>query len=106
MQQYRLALLVAAIVLIALIFVPFFSAGITLLVDWIWFSHVGFREIYVTILKTQAGLNIFGGFTFLVLVGLSLWTARTVADRSGYLPASLRAFPIPKHFPSILRGLL
>ena len=106
MQQYRLALLVAAIVLIALIFVPFFSAGITLLVDWIWFSHVGFREIYLTILKTQAGLNIFGGFTFLVLVGLSLWTARTVANRSGYLPVFRREFPSPQRFLSIFRALL
>jgi uncharacterized protein len=106
MRQYRLVLLLAALVLIVLILVPFFSAGVSLLVDWMWFDHAGFREIYLTILRTQAGLSISCGAVLLLFAGLNLWAARTVAHRSGYLPLSRSAFPPLERFPSLLRVLL
>jgi uncharacterized membrane protein (UPF0182 family) len=106
MRQNRVALLLAALALIFFVVVPFFSAGINLLVDWMWFSHAGYREIYVTMLKTEAGLSLCSGIAFLLLTGVSLWTAGTVAERSGYLPVSRMTFSVPKGFPIVLRGVL
>ena len=107
MRQHRLALLIAALFLIFAIIVPFSSAGIRLLVDWMWFRHVGFREIFSTILEAQLRLGIFCGGGFLLLTGLNLWAARDVAHRSGYLPATRTIeFPGIEKFPPVFRGLL
>jgi uncharacterized protein len=103
MRQYRLAQLFAALLVILLIFVPLLSGGISLLVDWLWFNHTGFREIYLTILKTQAELGGYCGIVFLLLTGLNLWIARGVARRSGY-PTLARTIDFPglERFPSVL----
>ena len=107
MRQNRLALLIAALFLIFVIVVPVSSAGIGWLVDWIWFGHVGFREIFITILETQVGLGVCGGIGFLLLTGLNLWAARGVARRSGYLPVPRTIeFPGIEKFPPVFRGLL
>jgi uncharacterized membrane protein (UPF0182 family) len=107
MKQHRLALLTAALFLIFAIIVPLSSAGIRLLVDWMWFRHVGFREIFSTILEAQLGLGIFCGGGFLLLTGLNLWAARDVAHRSGYLPATRTIeFPGIEKVPPVFRGLL
>jgi uncharacterized protein len=106
MRQNRLAWLLAGLFVIVFVIVPFSSAVITLLVDWMWFTHEGFREIYATMLETQAGLSLCCGMAFLLLTGLSLWTSGIVAQRSGYLPISRMTFPALKGLPSVLRGLL
>jgi uncharacterized membrane protein (UPF0182 family) len=107
MRQNRLALLIAALFLVFVIVVPILSAGIGLLVDWTWFRHVGFREIFITILETQVGLGVCGGIGFLALTGLNLWAARGVARRSGYLPVTRTLeFPGIEKFPPVFRGLL
>ena len=57
MRRYRLVLFVAALVLILLVIIPLVSSGISLLVDWQWFNHTGFREIYVTLLEGPSGID-------------------------------------------------
>jgi uncharacterized membrane protein (UPF0182 family) len=107
MRQNRLALLIAALFLIFVIVVPLSSAGIRLLVDWIWFRQVGYREIFSTILAAQVGLGILCGGGFLLLTGLNLWAARDVARRSGYLPVtSTIEFPAIEKIPPVFRGLI
>jgi uncharacterized membrane protein (UPF0182 family) len=107
MRQYSLVLLLAALALILLIFVPLFSAGIGLLVDWMWFNHTGFREIYITTLETQVGLGGLCGLGFLLLTGVNFRTSRAVAHRSGYLAlARTIEFPAFKRFPSVPRRLV
>jgi uncharacterized protein len=107
MQQRRLALLIAALFVIFLIIVPLFSAGIGLVVDWMWFDYTGFREIFITILKTQTLLGFFSGVVFLLIAGLNLWAAARVAHRSGYLTiARTIEFPAVEKFPVVFRRLL
>ena len=111
MRRNRLALLIAAFFVIFVIVIPLFSVGIGLLVDWTWFSHIGFREIFVTIVGTQFRLGIGCGAVFLLLAGLNLWAARGVAHRSGYLAtarpsARIAEFPAIEKFPAVFRSLL
>ncbi len=95
MRQHRLALALAGLVVILLIIVPFFSVTIGLLVDRVWFSHMGFRGIFFTVLETQVGLGICGGAAFLLLCGLNFWAARSVALRSGYRRVIIGMIEIP-----------
>jgi uncharacterized protein len=107
MRQHRLALLIAFVFVIFLIVVPLFSAGVGLLVDWTWFTHTGFREIFTTILETQTGLGFCCGIAFLLLTGLNLWATRGVAHRSGYLTiAGTLEFPSIEKFPEVFRRSL
>jgi hypothetical protein len=111
MRRNRLALLIAAFFVIFVIVIPLFSVGVGLLVDWTWFSHIGFREIFVTTVGTQFGLGIGCGAVFLLLTGLNLWAARGVAHRSGYLAtarpiARIAEFPAIEKFPAVFRSLL
>lgn len=84
MRPYRLALALAGLVVILLIIAPLLSVSIGLLVDRMWFNHIGFRGIFFTVLDTQLGLAVCGGAVFLLLCGLNFWAARSVALRSGY----------------------
>jgi uncharacterized protein len=105
--RHRLALLTAA-ALFLLLMVSLFVAAIGSLVDWMWFNHVGFREIFVTILETQVGLGCCCGFGFLLLTGLNLWVAQGVAHRSAYrVITRTTEFPaMQQKFLSVARGLL
>jgi uncharacterized protein len=106
-RRYRLAFLIAALFLIFLIVLPLFSTGIGLLIDWWWFSHVGYRELFTTILETQLGLGLFGGALFLLVTGSNLRVTRGVAQRSRYLTvAHTIELPGVEKLPSIFRGLL
>jgi uncharacterized protein len=110
-QRNRLALLIAAACVIFFVLVPLFSAGVGLLVDWIWFSQIGFREIFLTILETQLALGIGCGALFLLLAGLNVWAARAVSHRSGYLAAARPVrrtieFPAVERLPPVFRALV
>ena len=94
MRPYRVALVLAGLVVVLLIIVPLFSVSIGLLVDRIWFDHLGFREIFVTVLGTQVGWCFLRG-AFLVFAGLNFWVAQGVALRSGYRRAITRMIDIP-----------
>ncbi|MGH9404666.1 MAG: UPF0182 family protein [Terriglobia bacterium] len=107
MRQERLARWLAALILILLIVVPLFSDGVSLLVDWIWFGHEGYRQIYITTLRTQVGLSGYCGIGFIVLVGINLWIARWVARRSGYhVLSQVVEFPALDRFNKVFRGIV
>src|SRR5690242_6233500 len=108
MRPYRLALVLAGLVVILLIIVPLFTVSIGLLVDRIWFNHLGFREIFVTVLGTQVGLGTCCGVGFLVVTGLNFWVAQDVALRSGYRRAITRMIDIPamEKLPSFFGRLI
>ncbi len=108
MRPYRLALVLAALLVIILIIVPLFSVSIGLLVDRLWFNHLGFREIFVTVLGTQLALGVCCGVGFLAVAGLNFWVAQDVALRSGYRRAITRMIEIPaiEKFPSFLGRLI
>ena len=110
MPRNRLALLIAAFLAVLFILIPLLSVGVGLLVDWMWFSQIGFREIFVTIVGTQIELGIGCGAVFLLLTGLNLWAAGDVAQRSGYLAsarpsARIADFPNIQKFPAVFRRL-
>ena len=108
MRPYRLALALAGLVVILLIIVPLFSVSIGLLVDRLWFNHIGFREIFATVLETQVGLGVCCGVGFLVVAGLNFWAAQGVARRSGYRRAITRMIEIPviEKFPAFFGRLI
>lgn len=104
MRKYRLALLIAVLFVIFAILVPISSSGVGLLIDWMWFSHTGYREIFDTILATQIALGVGGGIAFLLLAGINLWAARAVAHRSGYLTVGGTIdIPVSDKLPIIFR---
>lgn len=95
MRPYRVALVLAGLVVILLIIVPLFSVSIGLLVDRLWFNHLGFHEIFVRVLGTQVALGVCCGVGFLAVAGLNFWVAQDVALRSGYRRAITRTIEIP-----------
>ncbi len=107
MRRYRLALLIVAAFLLLIVALPLFSTGIGLLVDWWWFTRVGYREIFTTILSTEIGLGFLGAALFLLLTGLNLRATRGVSQRSHYLAVS-KTIEIPggEKLPSLFRGLI
>ncbi|MGH9740252.1 MAG: UPF0182 family protein [Candidatus Acidiferrales bacterium] len=107
MRKYRLALLIAALFVLFAIVVPLFSSGVGLLVDWMWFSHTGYGELFSKVLGTQIALGVIGGIVFLLLTGLNLWAARGVAHRSGYLTvAGTINIPSAEKLPGLFRRLI
>jgi hypothetical protein len=76
--------IILALVLFFLLFLPLFTNGIDLLVDWLWFKQEGFRIIYRTILLTQIQLSGLVGLGFMIVTALNLLIARALAHRHGY----------------------
>lgn len=111
MRRSRFAIWIAALVLVFVIGSLFFSTGIGTIVDWLWFSQLGYREIFSTILGTEFGLGIFGAGIFLLLTGLTFVIARGVSRRSHYLTV-IHRFEIPgseqfsEKLPPVFRGLV
>src|SRR6185437_8788305 len=107
MQRHLLALLIVIAFAFFLIVVPLFTSGISLLVDWMWFDQIGYRELFTTVLATQAGLGFASGIACLLLTGFSVWLAGSVSHRSGYLTvARTIEFPGSQKIPSVFRGTL
>ena len=116
MRRNRLAFLILALFLLFVVIVPLFSFGVGLLVDWKWFGEVGFREIFLTTLKTELGLGFGCGAAFLLLTSLNMWIAQGVAHRSGYMvsarprgrtdPDMVEFSAAIERFPSIFRSLI
>jgi len=76
--------IIIALVLFLLIFLPLFTNGIDLLVDWLWFKQEGFRVIYWTVLKTQIQLSGLVGVGFMLVTAANLLIAHTLAHRHGF----------------------
>jgi hypothetical protein len=83
MAKNRRARTIVALILFVLIFLPLLTNGVNLLVDWLWFNQEGYRLIYLTIIKAQINLSGIAGMVFLVVAGLNLFLAHTLAHRQG-----------------------
>ena len=81
MEKNRGARIIAALVIFVLVFLPLLTNGVSMLVDWLWFNQEGYRSIYLTILKAQINLSGIAGMGFLIVAGLNLLIAHTVAHR-------------------------
>ncbi|MGH9736859.1 MAG: UPF0182 family protein, partial [Candidatus Acidiferrales bacterium] len=107
MQRHRLALLIVIAFAFFLIVVPLFTSGIGLLVDWMWFDQTGFRELFTTVLATEAWLGVAAGIVCLLVTGLNVRLAGTVSHRSGYLTVARTVeFPGSQKIPSVFRWTL
>jgi uncharacterized protein len=107
MQRHRLALLIAIVFAFFLLVVPAFTSGIGLLVDWMWFKQIGYRELFATVLATQVWLGFACGIACLLLTGLNARAAAGVSHRSGYLTVTPSIdFPGAQRIPSVFRGIL
>jgi len=84
MAKNRRARIIVALVLFVLVFLPLLTNGVDLLVDWLWFNQEGYRLIYLTILKAQINLSGIAGVGFMIVAGLNLFLAHTLAHRQGY----------------------
>jgi uncharacterized protein len=107
MQRHRLALLIAIVFAFFLIVVPLFTSGIGLLVDWMWFKELGYRELFSTVLATQAWLGFACGIACLLVTAFNVRLAGGVSHRSGYLSVARTVeFPGSQKIPSVFRGML
>src|SRR5208283_1928446 len=84
MAKNRSLRIIVALVLFVLIFLPLLTNGVGMLVDWLWFKQEGYRLIYLTILKAQINLSGIAGIGFLMVAGLNLFIAHTLAHRQGH----------------------
>src|SRR5271170_7302861 len=81
MEKNRGIRIIVALVLFALIFLPILTNGVNMLVDWLWFNQEGYRSIYLTIIKAQINLSGIAGMGFIIVAGLNLLLAHTLAHR-------------------------
>ncbi len=104
MKPERLARILVAFFLLLLIVGPVLSNGVDLLVDWLWFNQEGFRVLYMNTLKAQITLGGYAGMGFILVVGLNLLLARSLAHRSGFrVYQEVIEFPSLDRFSSIIR---
>ena len=107
MRRSRLAIWIVVAAVVVVSAVLFFSSGIGTIVDWLWFSQLGYGEIFSTILRAQLLLGLLGGGAFLLLSGINLRLTRTVSRRSHYLTVTDTIdLPGSERFPSAFRVLL
>src|SRR5579859_6150985 len=104
MKPERMARILVAFFLLLLIVGPVLSNGVDLLVDWLWFNQEGFRVLYINTLKAQITLGGYAGTVFLLVVGLNLLLARSLAHRSRFrVYQEVIEFPSLDRFSSIIR---
>src|ERR1035438_3757937 len=84
MNNNRKIRVVIAIMIFVLVFLPLLFSGVNLLVDWLWFNQEGYRLIYLNILKAQLNLSGIAGVGFMLIAGLNLIIAHSLAKRAGY----------------------
>ncbi len=84
MTPERRARVLIGLFLFILIFLPLFSQLVGLLVDWLWFGEMGYRVLYLTVLKAQITLSGLAGLGFMAVVGVNLWIAHVFSKSSGY----------------------
>ncbi len=107
MPRNRLARILLAFTVLLLVVVPLLSNGVDLLVDWLWFRQEGFRVIFITILKAQIALSGLAGMGFIVVVGLNLFLAHSLAQRYAYrVYRKVLDFPALDRFSSVFRWLI
>jgi uncharacterized protein len=107
MEKNRRIRILVGLALFALIFLPLLSNGVGMLVDWLWFNQEGYRLIYLTILKAQINLSGIAGMGFIIVVGLNLILAHTMAHKHGFQVYSEHVEFAPlERFGSLFRWLI
>ena len=107
MDKNRRLRIVVGLVLFLVIFMPLISNGVNMLVDWLWFNQEGYRDIYLTILKSQIDLSGIAGMGFIIVVGLNLLLAYSLAHKHGFQVYSEHTEFAPlERFGSLLRWLI
>lgn len=94
-------LLVAAIVLAALLLLgPRFTDTYT---NWLWFGEVGFRSVYLTVLRTRILLFV----VVTLFVGLVVWLALLLAYRTRpvFVPVAGPNDPIARYRTTVMSRL-
>ncbi|WP_327093345.1 UPF0182 family protein [Nocardia vinacea] len=94
-------LLVAAIILAALLLLgPRFTDTYT---NWLWFGEVGFRNVYLTVLRTRILLFI----VVALFVGLVVWLALLLAYRTRpvFVPVAGPNDPIARYRTTVMSRL-
>ena len=81
MAKNRGIRIVVALIVFVVVFLPLLSNAVNMLVDWLWFNQEHYRDIYLTILKSQINLSGIAGVGFLLVAGLNLYIAHTLAHR-------------------------
>ncbi len=107
MAKNRKARIIVALVLFVLVFLPLLTNGVNLLVDWLWFKQEGYRLIYLTRLKAQINLSGIAGMGFIIIAGLNLFLAHTLAHRQGHRIYDEHIdFPPLERFGALFRWLI
>ncbi len=107
MAKKRGPRIVLALILFLLVFLPLFTNGVNLLVDWLWFKQEGYRVIFTTILRAQIALSGIAGMGFIVVTGLNLFIAHTLAQRQGYrVHDEYIEFPALDRFRALFRWVI
>ncbi|MGH9432281.1 MAG: UPF0182 family protein [Terriglobia bacterium] len=107
MKSERLIRVVIGLFLLIVFVAPLFSGGIDLLVDWLWFKHLGYEIIYLTVLKGRIAVSTLAGFAFIIFVAINLLIARRFAHKSAYrIHGEIIEFPGLDKFTSLFRGLV
>ncbi|MGH9452665.1 MAG: UPF0182 family protein, partial [Terriglobia bacterium] len=84
MKSERLIRVIVGLFLLILFVAPLFGGGIDLLVDWLWFKHLGYEIIYLTVLKGRIAVSTFASFAFIIIVAINLLIARRSTHKSAY----------------------
>jgi len=98
MSKNRGARIIVALILFVLVFLPLLTNGVNMLVDWLWFRQEGYRNIYLTILKSQINLSGIAGMGFIIVAGINLFLAHSLAHRQSY-----RVYDEQVDFPPLQR---
>ncbi len=67
-------------VFLGLVVAVFFSA-VGFYTDWLWFSHIGYRSVFVTVLLSAVTVGVVAGLVYALFVGVNLWLAQGVIWR-------------------------
>ncbi len=84
MNRDRIQRLIVALILLLFILGPLFTGGVGLLVNWIWFGRLGYRELYLTTLDARIWMSTLAGFGLIAVVGTNLLIARSAAHRHSF----------------------
>jgi uncharacterized protein len=106
-QSTRLVKVILFVSVLLVFVVPLLSGGLQLIVDWLWFRQEGFGIIYWTMLKAEINLGSMTALAMLLVVGVNLLIARSLARRHGYrVYGELIQFPLFERFTALFeRGI-
>src|ERR1700752_5067275 len=110
MRAERKVRLIVGFLLLLFVVGPLLSGGVDLLVDWIWFGVEGYRNIYLTILRSQITLSSLAGLGFMAIAAINLLIARGLSERRTFRVhgevVEFPQFPLVDRFRSVFRWVI